>query len=234
MINVLSVLVPLIISFAIIWRKVNALNSIVFFLIFFLGILFFFAAMQIEIFTISIFPLGFFESISTLNGWWKNAIFSFGIVAIAEEGLRWGIVKFCLHKKFSSRYNLYYLIIFLTMGFVSAENYHYIQNSEHPSALLIFRLLTALPAHLLFALLMAYLFTNKKTSTIKIGNHFNLSALLVPILFHGLYDFMLFADWISMHWTIILLLVLILFLFITLNKPIFFRINVSAKFFRFN
>ncbi len=86
--------------------------------------------------------------------------------------------------------------VFASMGFAAAENLAYAQRLGIETAIL--RAFTAVPAHLLFAIIMGYYVGRAKFETA--SNAFRLLArgLFFATLFHGIYDLLLLqklTDW---------------------------------------
>ena len=77
------------------------------------------------------------------------------------------------------------------MGFATAENVAFVMNGT--ASLAIMRMLSAVPAHFVFAVIMGYYLGKAKTNK-KSQLWFITLSLLVPIFFHSLYDYFLFLD----------------------------------------
>jgi protease PrsW len=75
------------------------------------------------------------------------------------------------------------------MGFATLENIGYVY--QHGWGTGIMRMFLSVPAHATFAVLMGYHFGLAKFDYADRGRHF-LLAIILPVLFHGAYDFFLF------------------------------------------
>ncbi|KRQ87028.1 Protease PrsW [Caloramator mitchellensis] len=82
--------------------------------------------------------------------------------------------------------------VFTSLGFASAENILYILNQKNFIATGIMRGLFAVPGHMLFAITMGYYLSLARFADDK-RPFFLINALLMPILLHGIYDFILFS-----------------------------------------
>jgi RsiW-degrading membrane proteinase PrsW (M82 family) len=77
----------------------------------------------------------------------------------------------------------------VSMGFATLENLLYVYEYGFQTALL--RMVTAVPAHGVFGILMGY-FLGKAKFTLSKELWFSFLALLTPTLFHGTYDYFWF------------------------------------------
>ena len=86
--------------------------------------------------------------------------------------------------------------VMVSMGFAATENIMYVLQGGYEVALL--RAFTAVPAHATFAILMGYFMGKAKFSNNKIM--LNFTGLFLAVVFHGMYDFFLFVDYIPGLW----------------------------------
>lgn len=77
------------------------------------------------------------------------------------------------------------------MGFATVENIMYVMDSGMQTALL--RMVTAVPAHATFGIVMGYYLGLKKFDTKNLN--YGLKALAYATLLHGAYDFFLFINY---------------------------------------
>jgi len=82
------------------------------------------------------------------------------------------------------------------MGFATLENIEYVYNYGITNG--IVRMLLSVPAHGTFAVLMGYFVSLAKFKPERRGFYFFL-AILLPVVFHGTYDFFLFVGKTWMH-----------------------------------
>ena len=127
----------------------------------------------------------------TGKNWFDTAfINAFVIAALSEEFFKFVVLYYFLWKKkeFNQKYDGVIYAVFISMGFASVENLMYGVQDGIGTALA--RVITAVPAHALFAISMGYYFGLAKFNKLK-RNKFFLLSLLIPITLHGIYDFLL-------------------------------------------
>lgn len=114
-------------------------------------------------------------------------LISFGLV---EEISRYLSLKFSKPK---TKYQILINLIYISLIFAAYENYSYIGVANNPLHLAIIRAFT--PVHLLFAIIMAYFLI--KSFTAKQENHkilrivYEFLAIIIPIIFHTIYDYIM-------------------------------------------
>ncbi|WP_179376976.1 PrsW family intramembrane metalloprotease [Winogradskyella wichelsiae] len=125
---------------------------------------------------------------------WQQFIQAFIVVALAEEFSKYIIVKYYAQTKiaFNEPYDGIMYAVMVSMGFACTENIMYVIGGGYEIAIL--RAFTAVPAHAVFGILMGYFMGKAKFSKHRIM--FNLTGLLLAVLFHGAYDFFLFINFI--------------------------------------
>ena len=77
------------------------------------------------------------------------------------------------------------------MGFATAENLTYVLQGG--TSLAFFRMVTAVPAHFVFAVIMGYYLGIAKSKR-KYQIFYICLSLIIPIFFHALYDYFLFMN----------------------------------------
>ena len=84
--------------------------------------------------------------------------------------------------------------VFVSLGFAAVENVIYVTGSGYETALV--RALTAVPAHALFGVTMGYYLGIARRYREIRGIHL-VYAVMVPLILHGIYDFILMVgvDW---------------------------------------
>lgn len=119
------------------------------------------------------------------------AFFSYCIVAASEEGSKFLMLRLFIfpRKHFDDPFDGIVYAVMVGMGFATIENIGYVY--EHGVGTGILRMFLSVPAHGTFAILMGY-FTGfaKFRPQGRLGYFF--LALLMPILFHGTFDFFIF------------------------------------------
>ena len=117
-------------------------------------------------------------------------------VALVEEGFKWLVVKIISydHNEFDEVYDIIVYSVFVSLGFACLENILYVISGGVSTAIL--RALSAVPGHACFGVMMGYFFSKAKVADINgnkslTGTNLFLS-ILVPVLFHTMYDALLF------------------------------------------
>lgn len=142
-----------------------------------------------------------------------HALKYFVVVALVEEGVKWTALKLITrnNKNFNSLFDGVIYSVFVSLGFAALENIMYAFN--HGMSTAIARMVTAVPAHMFFAVLMGYYYSwwnvYRKADAIErelmpeiLNRNVSYGAalpfpikkymrysLLVPTLAHGLYDY---------------------------------------------
>ncbi len=128
----------------------------------------------------------------------EQFIKAFFIVGFTEEFSKYIIVRYYAQTReaFDEPYDGIIYAVMVSMGFAATENIFYVLEGGYQVALL--RAFTAVPAHATFAILMGYYMGKAKFSENRM--RYNLTGLLLAIIFHGAYDFFLFIDFIPGVW----------------------------------
>jgi len=120
------------------------------------------------------------------------AFFTFVIVALSEEGSKFLMLRLFLfsRKSFDDPFDGIVYAVMIGMGFATVENIGYVY--QHGYATGVLRMFLSVPAHATFAVLMGYFMGYAKFNTGSRLPYYAL-ALLMPVLFHGAFDFCLFS-----------------------------------------
>jgi len=120
------------------------------------------------------------------------AFFTFVIVAASEEGSKFLMLRLFLFKRksFDDPFDGIVYAVMVGMGFATVENVLYV--FQHGYATGVLRMFLSVPAHGTFAVLMGY-FTGYAKFTAGNKLPYFVLALLLPILFHGAFDFFIFS-----------------------------------------
>ena len=104
--------------------------------------------------------------------------------------------------------------VFVSLGFATVENIMYVtEGGIHTAAV---RAITAVPAHAIFGITMGYYFgIARRYSELK--KVYIRRALWVPILLHGIYDFILMV---GIPWLLALFIPFVIYLYITGGKKL--------------
>ncbi len=151
---------------------------------------------------ISVLPAAFLETIgdSVLANFYEqgstyfNLIECFLIIGVAEEGLKYLILKKVTwkHPAFNFRFDAIVYAVCVSLGFAMAENIMYVTMMGGISTGVI-RAFTAIPAHAINAIYMGYYVGQAKLCH-KYGEVSGeildlRMAFFVPVFLHGFYDF---------------------------------------------
>ncbi|HYF67055.1 MAG TPA: PrsW family glutamic-type intramembrane protease [Ohtaekwangia sp.] len=117
-----------------------------------------------------------------------NAFFK---VALVEEFSKFVFVRFILfrNKNFNEPFDGIVYAVMVSMGFATLENIFYVYQYGFITGIL--RMFTAVPAHATFGILMGFYLGLSKFSHNR-SLYLSLIALVVPTVFHGLYDYFWF------------------------------------------
>lgn len=155
---------------------------------------FFGGVLSIGITLVIAIPLSYFEG-QVPTGFLRSFYTAFFCAGIPEEFAKWIIFFWLINKAkdFDQYYDGILYAIFISMGFALVENILYVMKGGMGVAIL--RSITAVPAHMLFAIPMGYFLSLSKFEQGKEAKRHIRMSLLVPILLHGTYDFILmYAD----------------------------------------
>jgi len=127
-----------------------------------------------------------------------QAIHAFLIVALVEEGSKFFFVRGLLYHNvnFNEPFDGIVYSVMVGMGFATFENILYVLNDGFSVG--VMRMFTAVPAHACFAVLMGFYLGKAKFDHKK--GYYGWYGLGVATLFHGLYDYCLFASWLPGIW----------------------------------
>ena len=135
-----------------------------------------------------------FTNVEKVTNFIEIFIKTFIGVAIFEEGFKWIFVKKQGYdnREFDEIYDIIIYSVFVSLGFALVENIGYVIFSEHQMMTAILRAVLSVPGHACFAVLMGYYLAKAKVA--KINNNEKLYtqnisfSLLMPMLFHTMYD----------------------------------------------
>lgn len=116
---------------------------------------------------------------------------AFLIIALIEEGLKFlAATLFAYPKKaFNEPYDGITYAVMVSLGFATLENIVYVLDGGMELA--IYRMFTAVPAHVTFGVIMGYFLGLAKFKNNSIW--LKLAGLFGAVLFHGFYDFSLLS-----------------------------------------
>ncbi len=165
----------------------------------------------------------------------NNICTAFIVVALTEEILKWIVLTKILFKenKFNEKLDGIIYSVVVSLGFASIENIMYmiIEEYELMYRVGMMRAIISIPAHIMFGIIMGYYISKAKFDDTKIKMiEYKIKALIIPIILHGVFDFILMIE---KGWSIIVFIVYIGFLYFTSLKKLDEYTDVSKKrFFR--
>lgn len=123
--------------------------------------------------------------------------FAFLVVAFSEEFVKFIFLRYYIFPKeeFNEPMDGIVYSVMISMGFATLENLLYVvvraENMEIAFHIGLIRMVTAVPGHAIFAVLMGYFVGLAKHSESG-ANFYLLVGLMGSILLHGLYDYLIF------------------------------------------
>lgn len=132
------------------------------------------------------------------NGIQSTLVMAYGLVAVSEELCKFLTLRLLPFKRahFDEPFDGIVYAVMVGMGFATLENIFYVY--QHGISTGILRMFTAVPAHATFAILMGFYVGLAKFYRRKRTVYYFM-AIVLPILFHGTYDFFLFLGKTSYH-----------------------------------
>lgn len=124
----------------------------------------------------------------------ETFMLAFGVVAIWEEGLKLLILLLVFPRKFFNEPidGIVYAVM-IGMGFATLENIAYLERFG-PQSLLV-RAFTAIPAHLVFAIVQGYFIGKAKFAVTRHDrNRLIANGFFMAFFLHGVYDLLIFQD----------------------------------------
>lgn len=146
-----------------------------------------------------------------------SAAYSAFLVAGCTEELFKFLVLYLLVWKspsFNEKFDGIVYAVFISLGFAAVENVMYVMEGGYHTALV--RAITAVPAHALFGVTMGYYFGIAHMYG-ELRQSYLRRALLIPILLHGIYDFILML---GIDWLLLIFLLYVIYLYLTGMKKI--------------
>lgn len=141
-----------------------------------------------------IFVESFFDNYSLrFSGYSQAAFTAFISAGLVEEFFKFIALYYLIwrNKEFNEKFDGIVYAVFISLGFAGTENILYVFEYGEPVAYT--RAFTAVPAHALFGVIMGYYFSLSKFYPRKKQIHF-IAALLVPVLLHGMYNYILMTQ----------------------------------------
>lgn len=141
------------------------------------------------VFPVMVLQFGLQEEIS-FDVWGK----SFIIAGVIEEFFKWFIIYITVfkHVEFNEEYDGIVYAVAVSLGFATLENFFYLYSYGLKEAFL--RALLPVSGHALFGVFMGYyLGKGKFEPCLEKQKLYMLLSVLLPIVLHGVYDFILYS-----------------------------------------
>ena len=185
---IIAILPVFVIGFLIYIRDKIKDPSHVLFKLFLLGVL-----SSIPTIIVSLLLNNFFPSIEDMN-FIQLILYVFCSIAFVEEFFKWlFLYKFSYnHQEFDSTYDMIVYAVFVSLGFACFENILYVYAYGNVTGLI--RAISAVPGHACYGIIMGMYLGIAKLhevhGSIDKKNKYKMLSLLIPILMHGIYDFL--------------------------------------------
>jgi RsiW-degrading membrane proteinase PrsW (M82 family) len=138
------------------------------------------------------------------------AYHAFIVAGTTEELFKFAVLFLLIwpSRSFNEQFDGIVYAVFVSLGFAGVENVLYVMDGGMQTALI--RGLTAVPAHAIFGVTMGYYLGIARMRK-KLRGPYLGRALLVPILLHGIYDFILMVE---IDWLLLLFIPYVILLYI--------------------
>lgn len=130
-------------------------------------------------------------------------VFSFAVSAGVEELVKWFVIYHIIykHKEFDEPYDGIVYAAAISLGFATVENVLYAIYQPMTVGSLLIRALLPVSGHALFGVTMGYYLGKAKFAAVSTAKRrFLLLAAAVPLLEHGLYDYIMGSG--STYWAL--------------------------------
>lgn len=147
------------------------------------------------------------DQLGIRNVYFSIFLESFLVAALCEELMKFIFLRVMTwkHKSFDYQFDAIVYGVSVSLGFAALENVLYVVQSGFATGLL--RAVTSVPGHAFFGVFMGYFYGFAKLSETQKRDtekrEYLALTLLVPILLHGVYDFIAFAMELSDLWIIV-------------------------------
>lgn len=133
------------------------------------------------------------EFLIYFTGLHAAAYTAFVVAGLNEEFFKFAALVFLIwrNKEFDEKFDGIVYAVFVSLGFALVENIMYVDRYGQEVAFI--RALTAVPVHAALGITMGYYFSLAKFLQKRRTINF-LTALLMPVLLHGIYDFILMSQ----------------------------------------
>lgn len=164
---------------------------------------------------LTVIPILFVEEflmvfIDLFDGILRPAYNAFVVAAFSEELFKYLalMLLFWKSKEFNEKFDGIVYAVFISLGFAAVENILYVTDNGYSTGLI--RAITAVPAHAIFGVTMGF-YTGLAKFYKKERTQLLIKSLALPILLHGIYDFVLMA---GNKWLFIVFVAFVAYLYI--------------------
>ena len=177
----------------------------------------------------------YFSKLNIFSGISGYIYTAFFVAAFTEEALKSIVLIPILLRDndFNEKLDGIIYSIFLSLGFATVENIIYLMRERLDLSLElgITRGLISIPSHVMFAITMGYYISKYKfAKEDSVKNKYLIYAIIIPILLHGVFDFILMIGY---RWAIIVFIVYIIFLWkINLDKLDKYTLYSKIRFYK--
>lgn len=149
---------------------------------------------------------------------------AFVVAASTEEVFKFLALYFLIWKSpsFNEKFDGIVYAVFVSLGFAAVENVMYVMEGGMQTAAL--RALTAVPAHAIFGVTMGY-YLGIAHMYEELRKKYLTRAIALPILLHGIYDFILMVE---VGWLLLLFAPFVVWLYIMGMKKMRILSNASV------
>jgi len=162
--------------------------------------------------------LGYFNIFRLFDTDLINLYDALVVAGFTEELFKWLIILLFAfrHKEFDEYLDGIIYCVFVSLGFATIENIFYVLEGSYQVAIL--RAIISVPAHMLFGVTMGYYLSLSKFSLAASNQKkYMLFALIIPILLHGFYDYILMSRF---EWLIILFVPFMIWMWVSNIKKL--------------
>jgi len=159
----------------------------------------------------------------------ESFFLSFVNASLVEEAFKFAILFFLIwrNRNFNERFDGIVYAVFISLGFAGLENVLYVFNPDMGGAeTALARAVFSVPGHALFGVAMGFYFAMARFAEAPKARrawYFSM-ALAVPLLLHGVYDFILMSD---MPYLMVVFVLYVVYLWINGLRQM--RIHVGAS-----
>ncbi|UVI33616.1 glutamic-type intramembrane protease PrsW [Paenibacillus spongiae] len=139
--------------------------------------------------------------------WWGDNpfVFSFIVSAGVEELVKWFVLYHIIynHTEFDEPYDGIVYAVAVSLGFATVENVLYAVNQPTSFGPLLIRAFLPVSGHALFGVTMGYYFGKAKFASGTGIRKFLLLSFMLPVLEHGVYDWIMGSGTVYWIWFIV-------------------------------